>query len=175
MLWLSERWKITSEFSWASWKRDWQWPTLGRASPMQHTQHFPVWGNFPPPDIIFPSHWDEGFCAPGGPFFRSLWANCIWQKEKSATSGLMNLPSGRSRPSASFLHVCATERGSVGRSARDPTVAEIRPSLNYNCRCVCCGLRWGSENRKCKWINFLTVWCWDAANNYGFSLLVSRL
>lgn len=52
MLWLSVRLKITSEFSWASLKCDWRWPTLHWASPLLPTKHFSVWGNFSLSDII---------------------------------------------------------------------------------------------------------------------------
>lgn len=46
MLWLSVRLKITSEFSWASLKCDWQWPPLHWAPLLLPTKHFSVWGNF---------------------------------------------------------------------------------------------------------------------------------
>lgn len=45
MLWLSVRWKITSEFSWASVKCDWQWPALqGRGVKYRLPSTFSVWG-----------------------------------------------------------------------------------------------------------------------------------
>lgn len=130
MLWLSVRWRITSEFSWASVECDRLWPALHRAAAfILLTEHFfclrkiflfltsrSSWIHRFTPVTFFP------------PSFWLFWANVHFFSE-----------------TGHFFHICVTrsrfaaaaEIQQIRSNNRTAMGAEIVSPLHDSCRCVC--------------------------------------